>query len=327
MINFVTAAGHGSTLRHLLPTLKAPARRWSYERLVRRPSLPAGTWIFTDHERLSPFELSVAAEAAECLRRAGCRALNHPARVLSRFALLQALHAAGINDYRAYRADEDPAPTRFPVFLRREFDHRGDDRVLLDTKAELDGALATLRASGIPLIGLLVVEYSGEQSTPGIWYRGSAYRAGDEVVAHHMALDDSWLVKDGFDADRLRSYPQRDEFVAREAAFVTRNEYSDVLRQVFDIAGIQYGRADFGFVGNRLQIYEINTNPNHGSAESVFSDIYPGREPTQRLSERRLREAIDHLDSSASGNVTLTGPQLTRQQQFFPLRQPALRRS
>ena len=30
---------------------------------------------------------------------------------------------------------------------------------------------------------------------------------------------------------------------------------------MFDLAGVDYGRADFGLVGGRPQIYEINTNP------------------------------------------------------------------
>lgn len=326
MINFVTAAGHGSTLKHLIPALGVPARRWSYERLVSRPRLPRGTWIFTDHERLSAFETNVAASAAEQLRRAGCRVLNHPAEVLSRMALLEALWKADINDFRAFRADEDPAPTRFPVFIRREFDHLGDARDLLRNRAELDAALATLRGEGVPLVGRLVIEYAGEEAAPGIWYRGSAYRAGDTIIAHHMALDRHWLVKDGFDTARLNGYEHRDEFIARERAFVLNNEHADLLRRVFDIAGIQYGRADFGFVGGKLQIYEINTNPNHGSAERVFGDIHPDRAATQRTSEDRLHEALRATASDEAGSVELTAPLLAVQRRLFPLRLAAWRR-
>ena len=34
------------------------------------------------------------------------------------------------------------------------------------------------------------------------------------------------------------------------------------LKKVFDLANIEYGRADFGIYQGRVQIYEINTNPN-----------------------------------------------------------------
>ena len=47
-----------------------------------------------------------------------------------------------------------------------------------------------------------------------------------------------------------------------EYRFVADNPFGPELRKVFDLAGIEYGRADFGLVGGRPQIYEINTNPN-----------------------------------------------------------------
>jgi hypothetical protein len=327
LINFVTVAGLGGPLRHLLPTLDPPTRRWSYERLVRKTRLPMGTWIFTDHERMSAFELNVAAAVAEQLQRAGCKVINHPAQVKSRAALLDALWRAGINAFRAFRADEAPQPTRFPVFIRREYDHRGDARELIHSQAELDAALAALRADGVPLQGRLVIEYAGQESAPGIWYRGSSYRVDDTIIAHHLALDRRWLVKDGFGAAELEAYPDREAFLAQERAFVMNNEYAEQMRQVFDIAGIQYGRVDFGFLDGRLQIYEINTNPTHASEKKVFGGIHPKREDVQRHSERRLHEALNATDTDATGMVQLSGPLLKRQRQVFPVRPAAMRRN
>ena len=42
------------------------------------------------------------------------------------------------------------------------------------------------------------------------------------------------------------------------------NRFSDCIGEAFRIAEIQYGRADFGLVNGRPQVYEINTNPNLG---------------------------------------------------------------
>jgi len=326
MLNFVTAAGHGWTLRHMLRTLKVPTRRWSYEQVIRQSRLPHGTWVFTDHERLSGFELSVAGEVAEQLRRAGCRVLNHPARVLTRMALLEALADAGINRFRAYRADEAARPVRYPVFLRREYDHRQDGRVLLANEAELEAALAALRAEGVPLVGRLIIEFAGEETVPGIWYRGSAYRAGDAIIAHHMALDDQWLVKDGFDAARLEAYPQRDSFIEAERKFVADNQHAELLRRVFDMAGLDYGRVDFGFAGGQLQVWEINSNPTHGEQNSLFGTSHPGRVATLRVAEDRLHAALAALDTAGEGSVELTGEILREQRQFFPFRLPVWRR-
>jgi hypothetical protein len=326
MLNFVTAAGHGATLRHLVKSLKTPARRWSYEQVIRRASLPRGTWIFTDHERLSGFELSVAGELAEELRRGGCRVLNHPAGVQTRIALLERMADAGINRFRAYRADEKARPTRYPVFLRREYDHLRDGRELIADAAELEATLAALREEGASLVGRLIVEYAGEEAAPGIWYRGSAYRAGDAIVAHHLALDDKWLVKDGYDAARLESYPDRDRFIALERAFVAENQYADVLRQAFDLAGLDYGRADFGFAEGQLQVWEINSNPTHGEQATVFGGAHPGRLPTVRMAEERLHTALGALDTAGEGSVPIGGEMLKAQREFFPLRFRAWRR-
>jgi hypothetical protein len=326
LIHFVYTAGIGAPLENLLPTLKVPARTWTYERLARRRRLPKGTWIFTDHERRSAFETAIAGTIAQQLREAGCAVLNHPAEVESRFVLLDRLFRQGINGFRVYRADEAPRPGRFPVFIRRDYDHRIDARTLIHGQGELDAELARLRAEGVPLLGRLVIEYASTEASRGIWFRGSAYRAGDAIIAHHMALDDTWLVKSGFDAARLERFDGRDGFLERERAFVTGNEHAELFRRVFDIAGIQYGRADFGFEDGRIQVYEINTNPTHGAPRDVFADIHPGREPTQRFSEDRLRDALNALGTPATGTVKLTGWPLRQQRRLFPLMPRMLRR-
>ena len=326
MINFVTASGHGWPVRHLLPALRPRARRWSYELLVRRTRLPKGTWIFTDHERLSAFETSVAASVAQQLRQAGCTVLNHPAEFKSRYTQLDALWRAGINQFRAFRAEDSPRPSRFPVFIRREYDHDGTDRVLIPSQTELDAVLASQRKQGVSLNGHLVIEFASDQASPGVWYRGSAYRVGDTIIAHHMALDDHWLVKDGFDASRLEGYEFRAEFLARERALVFGNEHAELLRRAFDIGGIEYGRADFGFLGDTIQVYEMNTNPTHGSTRKVFGNIHPGREATQRFSEHKLHDSLNALSTASSGKVLLTGELLAFQRRIFPLFVPLMMR-
>lgn len=249
--------------------------------------------------------------------------MNHPAAVKSRFVQLDALWRAGINRFRAYRADEAPSPSRFPVFIRREYDHNVQGRSLIYSQAELESVLAGRQSRGVPLSGHLIVEFASDEAAPGIWYRGSAYRVADEIIAHHMAIDSHWLVKDGFDSKRLSEYDRRQEFIARERSFVMDNEHSELFRRAFDSAGIEYGRADFGFLDNQIQIYEINTNPNHGSEADVFGDIHPDREAAQRFSEQRLRESLDRIHTVPTGSVLLRGRQMAAQQKekalFIPL--------
>ena len=47
-----------------------------------------------------------------------------------------------------------------------------------------------------------------------------------------------------------------------EYEMTKNNAYEKELRRVFDIANVEYGRVDFGLVDGKVQIYEINTNPN-----------------------------------------------------------------
>ena len=53
---------------------------------------------------------------------------------MSRVELLRSLNAAGINPFDVMRADEQPRPRTFPVFLRFEMDHNNLLSDLLATK-------------------------------------------------------------------------------------------------------------------------------------------------------------------------------------------------
>lgn len=318
MINFVATSGHTRCFRHLSRQL-GNSSRWSYARLFRQSALPGGTWVFTDHERLADFELVLAARIATELEQAGARVLNHPARVLGRVELLQALNKAGINRFGAWRCEDLPEPDRFPVFIRNAFDHDTRDVALIPDQAALDAALSSMRLGGIPLRGKLVVEYAGEEVAPGIWQRFATYRVADRVVAHHNVVDFRWAAKDVKDRARLVAHPMYPTFIENERRFVEENLYNGLMRRVFDIAGIDYGRADFSLVSGQPQIFEINTNPMHGSHDVVFRTSLPERVETQRLSEKRLYEAFAAIDTPASGKIPIEHADLVRQQGFLRL--------
>ncbi|MER8695712.1 hypothetical protein NKI77_30785 [Mesorhizobium opportunistum] len=315
MINFVTTRSHGYTVRHLIRQL-GNARHWSYERLFRQKELRSGTWVFTDHERLSHFEIALAAGVANRLERGGARVLNHPARVLGRHDLLKALHAAGINCFSAWRCESQPRPNAFPVFIRNEFDHLSADFELIADQPALEAALSRMKANGIPLAGKLVIEYAGQEVSPGVWQRFATYRVGDRLIAHHNVVDFRWAAKDVQDKQRLLAHPMLATFVENERRFVVGNLYEDVLRRAFDLAGIDYGRADFSLVDERPQIFEINTNPAHGSHGAIYRETHPGRVETQKLSEDRLYAALRDVDLPAGGRIGLDDPALLPQQAF-----------
>lgn len=308
MIHFVTTAGHSYTLTPLIARHGSKlCKLWSYEQLFRRASIPTGTWIFTDHERLSARELARAGLIATALEDEGARVLNHPARVRSRFEILRRLKEEGINTFSVLRGDSDPIPSRFPVFIRNEYDHGMKGNTLLTSQGELDAALWTIREEGRPLVGKLVIEYAGKECMPNIWHRMSTYRIADQIIAHHMAFDEQWVVKDGFTRAALAEHPLRTTIVDQERDFVTNNLHSDILARAFAIAGIDYGRLDFSVVEGQMQIFEINTNPSHGDEEEVLRDALPERRDTQKRSEDSLHAAIAGLDQPSHHTVRM-GP-------------------
>ena len=192
-------------------------------------------------------------------------------------------------------------PEQYPVFLRHEQDHgRPLSTDLLHNREDLASALKNARAAGISPRGLLIVGYAGE-AFDGPWFRKfNTFCVGKEVFAHHMVVEDSWVVKFGKQGMKLP-----EEYKVIEQNFVKENWSADVLRRVFEIAGIEYGRADWGIVGGKLQVYEINTNPQI-SADAGSSN--PIRRATLAMATKRLCESLAALENGTNkGTVNVEG--------------------
>ena len=137
-------------------------------------------------------------------------------------------------------------------------------------------------------------------------------------MEHHAAVGFGWLVKDQKHEPRLHEHPGYRGFLEAECDFVANGRFRDVLRRAFELARVDYGRADFAIVGGRPQIYEINTNPRHGSRRSLVRGTHPDRLETQLGAEDRLRAALLATARPSTGTVVLDDPLLRRQQK--PLR-------
>lgn len=300
MIVFITTREHGYTFMSLRDgTFGFPAPRVSlatYDDLLCAREVERATYVFADLERLTPFELTIAAQFYRALTAAGLRCLNDPARVMLRVELMAALHAAGINPFSAYRADERPRPARFPAFLRYESDHARPLTGLLADQSELDAALARLRDTGIPLLGIVAIEFCGEPYLDGLWHKWGTFRIGDVVSVDHIAVDDNWLVKYGV-WEKLT-----DSVIADEYDAVGSNRFAGELHRAFDLGGIEFGRADHAIVGGRTVIYEINTNP--GILHYV-PDPKPLRLQTQQMARLRLGVALARIDTAEEGKIEI----------------------
>jgi hypothetical protein len=265
VIVFVARIGHSYTLKALQAgDLGLTVRLINYRDLLEAKSLPRATYIFTDLDRIPLYWLRLAARIWRDLRDAGLRVLNDPARVLSRYGLLRRLHNAGFNGFNAYRVEDEVMPARWPAFLRCEGDHLGPVSDLVETPAAMRQAIDRAVADGMPLASLLIVEYAAEERIPGMFRKYGCFRVGAARFAHTCVDDGQWIAKIG------RPDLTPPELYAEEHRIVRDDPWGAALAPAFDIAGVDYGRADFGLVGGRPQLYEINTNP-----DIVFEDEHP----------------------------------------------------
>lgn len=267
MIIFVTTVEHAYTHEQVVrATTDMKIRVMNYESLFRQRS-PYATYVFTDLDRLSPANLVRAGRCFQHLRNGGSRVLNDPARWLSRAGLLRRLYQLGINSFDAYRVEEGCEPRRWPVFLRTEGDHGHPLSDLLHTSDEVNAAVNQAVKQGVPISALIIVEYAAEQISPGLFRKLSLFRIGTESVAATCVHDDQWLVKYG------KKGVATDELYQDELRIVSTNPYWPKLQRVFEVANIDYGRVDFGLVAGKVQIYEINTNPNINFASEHPSEL------------------------------------------------------
>jgi len=265
MIVFLTTPGYAGTHETLMkPGTGVDVQVMDYRQLLDATSLPRATYVFTDLDRLPLFGLQLAAQSFRSMRGNGLSVINDPARVLSRYGLLRRLHDVGFNGFNAYRVEDNRMPTRWPAFLRCEGDHVGPMTELIHSEAELRRGILEAIERGLPIASLLIVEYAAEETIPGLYRKFSSFRVGASHFAHTCVHDVDWVAKTG------RLGIATPELYEEEHRIVREDPYGPVVAQAFDIAGIDYGRVDFGLVGGRVQVYEINTNP-----DIKFEDEHP----------------------------------------------------
>lgn len=302
MIFVVSTPGHDYTSKALrqwpfegaVPVVKAT----DYSKLFRFEKLPRATYVFADIDRLYPWERSLAAEMFRGMVAAGLKCLNDPARVLTRYPLLRALARAGINPFDVYRADDAPRPHRFPVFIRSESDHEAPHMRLYGTQAALDRALQRLLDRGVPLTDLLVVEFVDLADEHGRYAKFGSFRFGGALHYDHHYVSERWVTKFHKGSEHLWN----DEMLAEDRRAVLANETPDAVRRAFEIADIEWGRADYGLSGDRSIVFEINTNPNIVRFDPEPASFF---EETRLIARRRMAQLMLEVDSEPGPPVRI----------------------
>jgi len=288
MIVIVSTANHAYTHAAVTKELPDLVRLSTYQALLGKQRVPKAVYILTDMDRLSPAALVQACELFRRLRAAGLMVLNDPARIRSRWGLLRALFDQGINRANAYRLDENLRPQRWPVFLGQEGDHRFPITDLLHSWEEVERAAEAAMQEGRPRSALIVAEYAAEPLRPGVFRKLSVFRVGSRYIGHTCVHQDRWVAKYGTAGLATA------DLYEDEVRIVRDNPYRAALEPAFALAGIEYGRADFGVVDGKVHVYEINTNP-----EVKFSkpNAPPGREASYAVFRQNYLDALRALQA------------------------------
>lgn len=271
-----------------------------YEDLPARSAVPAGTYIFSALDQLTPGGRRLISELQDQLRaspNAG-PVLNDPRSALLRFELLEELHRRGLNPHRALRAGTDFHGLRFPVFLREEIRHTGSLSPLLRSRAQLERALGRAMLQGYRLEELLMVEFCDTVDAHGFYRKYSAYVVGSEIIARGMARGRGWMLK-------AEGTEFSESMLLEERAYVLANPYEPQLRRIFDLAGIRFGRIDYAIQDGGVVTWEINLNPTIGPSrhDRMPKSFGPMRQPIRAHFNHRFYAALDGLDTAATSSL------------------------
>ena len=100
----------------------------------------------------------------------------------------------------------------------------------------------------------MVVEYCETKDSAGYYRKYSAFRIDDQIIPGHLIFNDEWLVKDG-------RPPFEESHVLEKEKYLEENPHKEKILEIFNLAGVSYGRIDYSMLNGSIQTWEINTNP------------------------------------------------------------------
>jgi hypothetical protein len=254
----------GRSLQYFPDELRQRIRIRSYGSILAARELPVATYIFSDVERMRPEAKIQAARIWLALEQSGrpVRLLNHPIRAMRRPELLRSLYERGINSFNAYPARRPPATMRYPVFLRGAYDHDGPRTDLIHDRATLEAEIARLEASGLPRELALIVEFCDTKDADGLYRKYDAFIGDGEIFPTEKYFSSRWILKWGNNRvfDGIPVDPAA--LTHEELIHARDNRHRDQLLRACAPTHIGYGRIDYALLGDRVQVWEINSNPD-----------------------------------------------------------------
>ena len=287
MIYFFVTREHAYTMTWFLSdwssaALKKNLRIVPYDLMPKLINFTPGAFIFSDLERLNTYQLKVVEDLCDQITSFdnNIPIINHPRLVLKRYELLRKLYNIGINRFNVYRASEIDSEPRYPVFLRMENDHSGSRSDLLENREQRDTSLLLSAMQDLDIDHLLQIEFCETRNADGYYRKYSAFRIGDNIIAAHVIFNTEWSAKEGETPDDKRE---------EENIYILENPHAEKILEIFNIAGISFGRIDYGLLSGTIQTWEINTNPLlNQPREKYLQKTIPGKEKLAKQLENGL---------------------------------------
>lgn len=276
-------------------------RALPYEDLAHASRIARGTYVLSGLDQLGPAMMRFVEALHRRLEgEPGFRFLNHPRRTLRRLPLLEALHSSGLNDFHAIRATDDPAALRYPVFLRLEHLHDGPASALLASPRDVEAAIGRAAIAGYAVEDLIVVEFCPSVEPDGRYSKRSAFVVGDRIVPRSVFRGPHWMLKQAGGEREPRT-------IHEELAYVRHAPEADRLREIFDLARVEYGRIDYALRDGGIRTWEINLNPRIGRGQRPSRRVTPPelqriRRRSKALFYRAFRNAWRAVDTDAGGS-------------------------
>ncbi|PYS68047.1 MAG: hypothetical protein DMF69_21335 [Acidobacteria bacterium] len=246
MINFLVPAAHSNGIRDYLDVHGASMRNdfriVHCEDLAHQKEFARGTYVLAALDQLTPGLAGLLLEIYRQLKDLqGFRFINNPETTLQRFDLLNELSRRGLNEFRPVRAAAD----------------EGALSPLLNSESEVQQAIGKALVQGHKLKELLIIEFCETADETGYYSKYGAFVVGKRILPRSLNYGKDWMLKH---SQTEFSLPM----VHEELDYMQTNPHEQQLREIFDLAHVDYGRIDYSIKNGRVQTWEINLNPTIG---------------------------------------------------------------
>ena len=163
----------------------------------------------------------------------------------------------------------------------------------------MEAAIGRVLLQGESAEELVIIEFCDTADANGFYRKYAAFVVDGRVMPRTLSYSREWMLKfQGSEFSRA--------MVEEELEYVRANPHAEPLREIFSLAGVDYGRIDYAMKDGRVQTWEINLNPTVGRGSRPPSgNIRPELDAMRKLSKehfyRRFREAWESVDLDVVG--------------------------